>query len=64
MGEPSFVSLPSLLNIRCVVVMGGFGQCCERWRIVRAGGVVTIHERLILKKDGGVVLEGVGRASH
>jgi hypothetical protein len=26
MGEPSFVSLPSLLNIRCVVVMGGFGQ--------------------------------------
>jgi hypothetical protein len=31
---------------------------------VRAGGVVTIHERLILKKDGGVVLEGVGRASH
>ena len=31
---------------------------------MRAGGVVTIHERLILKKDGGVVLEGVGRASH
>jgi len=26
MGEPSFVPLPSLLNIRCVVVMGGFGQ--------------------------------------
>jgi hypothetical protein len=26
MGEPSFVSLPSLLNIRCMVVMGGFGQ--------------------------------------
>jgi hypothetical protein len=25
---------------------------------VRAGGVVTIHERMILKKDGGVVLEG------
>ncbi len=38
--------------------------CCERWHIVRAGGVVTICERLILKKDGGVVLEGVGRASH
>jgi hypothetical protein len=31
---------------------------------VRAGGVVTIGERLILKKDAGVVLEGVGRASH
>ena len=31
---------------------------------MRAGGVVTIHERLILKKDGGVVLEGVGRASQ
>jgi hypothetical protein len=30
--------------------------------IVRAGGVVTIRERLILKKDGGVVFEGVGRA--
>jgi hypothetical protein len=27
-------------------------------------GVVTICERLILKKVGGVVLEGVGRASH
>ena len=27
---------------------------------MRAGGVVTIRERLILKKDGGVVLEGVG----
>ena len=26
MGEPSFVSLPSLLNIWCVVVMGGLGQ--------------------------------------
>ena len=32
--------------------------------IVRAGGVVTIRDRVILKKDGGVVLEGVGRASH
>jgi hypothetical protein len=31
---------------------------------VRAGGGVTICERLILKKDGGVSLEGVGRASH
>ncbi len=31
---------------------------------MRAGGVVTIRERLILKKDGGVVLEGVGRALH
>jgi hypothetical protein len=31
---------------------------------VRAGGVVTIFERFILKKDGGVVLEGVGRALH
>ena len=31
---------------------------------MRAGGVVTIRERLILKKDGGVVLKGVGRASH
>ncbi len=29
-----------------------------------AGGVVTICERMILKKDGGAVLEGVGRASH
>ena len=26
MGKPSFVPLPSLLNIRSVVVMGGFGQ--------------------------------------
>ena len=26
MGEPSFASLPSLLNIQCVVVMGGVGQ--------------------------------------
>ena len=67
MGEPSFVSLSTLLNIRCVVVVGGVWTrrwCCERWLIVRAGGVVTICERLILKKDGGVVLEGVGRASH
>ena len=39
-------------------------MCCERWRIVRAGGVVTIRKRLFLKKDGGVVLEGVGRALH
>ncbi len=32
---------------------------------MRADGVVTICERLILKKDGGVVLEGVGsRTSH
>jgi hypothetical protein len=31
---------------------------------VIADGVVTICERLILEKDGGVVLEGVGRASH
>jgi hypothetical protein len=31
---------------------------------VRADGVVTICERLILKKDGGVVTEGVGRALH
>jgi len=31
---------------------------------VRADGVVTICERLILKKDGGVVLKGVDRASH
>jgi hypothetical protein len=31
---------------------------------VGADGVVTICERLILKKDGGVVLEGVGRALH
>jgi hypothetical protein len=33
---------------------------------VRAGGVVTIRERVILKnkKDGGVGLEGVGRALH
>ncbi len=31
---------------------------------MRAGGVVTICEGLILKKDGGVVLEGVGRALH
>jgi hypothetical protein len=58
MGEPSFVSLPSLLNIRCVVVMGGFGQ---EDSVVSDGalwelGVVTICERLILKKDGGVVL--------
>ena len=29
-----------------------------------ADGVVTICERFILKKDGGVILEGVGRASH
>ena len=29
-----------------------------------ADGVVTICERLIVKKDGGVVLEGVGGASH
>ncbi len=31
---------------------------------MRAVGVVTIRERLIPKKDVGVVLEGVGRASH
>jgi len=31
---------------------------------VGADGVVTICERLILKNDGGVVLEGVGRALH
>ena len=31
---------------------------------MRADGVVTICERLILKKDGGVVTESVGRASH
>ena len=31
---------------------------------MRAGDVVTIRERLILKKDGGVILEGVGRALH
>ncbi len=31
---------------------------------MRAGGVVTICRRLILKKYGGVVLEDVGRASH
>ena len=29
-----------------------------------ADGVVTICERLIVKKDGGVVLEGVGGALH
>ena len=29
-----------------------------------AGGVVTICERMILKKDGVAVLEGVGRALH
>ena len=32
---------------------------------MRADGVVTICERLIPKRDGGVVLEGVGsRALH
>ncbi len=29
-----------------------------------ADGVVAICERLILKKDGDVVLEGVGRVLH
>jgi hypothetical protein len=31
---------------------------------VGVDGVVTICERLILEKDGDVVLEGVGRALH
>ena len=60
------MSLPSLLNIRCVVVMvmGGFGQEDSVVRDGAAGGVVTIRERLFLKKECGVVLEGVDRALH